>query len=410
MPGENNTQTAGEQEKGSNLSSDAKNIVMATSILNSLPEGEAAVLMESPELKGLEQILKKSNQNGGANGSGEENGADGADGTDSSKGSEGSEGADGTDGADGSEDEDSIFFGGKKPADKIKVPQFKTVEEVQAFAKKTFKTENIGEVFASAKEAQKIKGELEATNSKLQQFQEFFLKVPEPLFEALELAESGKDWKAPLLALDSKVDFSKPYEQNNELDIVQKYFPSISAEDYAKKADNPLVQRSIELAKQQFATDAKRVSTDREKISQGIENRNKALKASVDVSLVSLQKKYPGLKPAEIQKVQKMMVTGEYKNLFLNPDGTFSEEAASAIAMAVFGDTEIKKLLGKKSTEHANKTIEDTVSRGADKVKDKGGKGNPGNESQMAGTDKGVMNMLRGYFSNTSTYGATPLK
>ena len=402
MAGENDNGGGGEQKDGQALNADARNIVMATSLLNSLGENDAASLMESPELKNLNEIVSKAIKNGGEDGSG----ADGEKG----KGEEGAgkdKGKDGAGASAASLDEDSLFFGKGKDGEKVKVPEFKTVAEVQAFVEKTFKTKDLGELFSTVQTLQKAKDESETLSTQVKGFQKFFLDLPEPLFEALELAEQGKDWKTPLKTLDAKIDFNKPYENNNEMEIVQHYFPNITADEYSKRAENAVVQRAIEISKQSFTSDSKRVSADRDKITQNLETRNKAVKASVDTSLVSLQKKYPGLKEGEIQKIQKLMVSGEYKNLFLNPDGSFTDEAAANIAMAMFGETEIKKLLGKKITDKANKTVQDVIERGSEKPTGKESKGNPDqNGSPMGGVDKGIMQMMKGYTSQQSTYSA----
>jgi hypothetical protein len=96
------------------------------------------------------------------------------------------------------------------------------------------------------------------------------------------------------------------------------------------------------------------------------------------------------------------MATGEYRNLFFNEDGTFTEQAAIKIAMAMFGENELKNAVARAKKEGASKQNEQFVKR-ADKkpeitARNPGKKGSP--------LDAGTMQFMQDMMPKKDVYSA----
>lgn len=388
------------ENANANLTQDGQNIAMSLSLLGSLPEGARNSLMKSAELQALTEITAKQESDGGS-GSGEE----------AANKEEGKRQK-----AEG-EQQPSLFFGKEKKGAEVKVPAFKTTEDMRSFVEKEFNVKDINEFFSKASEWRQSEGNVEKLQTEKKQLEDFIANLPDQLFNSMELFytdPSSDKWKAALKQIDSKIDFSKSFDSNNEKDIIDHYFPGeISADDYADKDKNSIVKKAASLAKQNFERDSKAISENKKTISTQLENRSKLVTASVDKSINSMMKSYPGLGEGEVKKIQKMMLTGDYSSLFLHQDGTFSEEAAKNLAMALFGEQEIKRQASKKGTSEANKTKEDILNRGAQEVKEKNNGAGGGNESSASDGIKqntGIMKMLGGYMKTRNTYSVTAEK
>lgn len=394
-----NQNTAGENAA---LSQEGHNMALAMSLLGSLPEGTQKMLMKTDEVAGLNAILEKG-ASAGERGSGanEKSGDDQGDKGQGDQAGEESKGGE-------QKQNGSIFFKAEESSSKdIKIPDFKTNADMQEFVKKQFQVNDVNAFFSQATDWKKSSEELDKLRAEKQLLEDFLSGAPEPLYRAIELFHSGKDWKTALKMVDSKVDFTKGYADNNEKDILNHYFPGEFTEaDIAAKADNEGVKRAISLARTSFDKDSRSATEQKRDVGARAQQRSKEIQASIQKSIGVMQKAYPALGETERKRVEKMMLSGDYSGLFLTNDGVFTDEAAKNLAMAMYGEQEIKRQVSKKTTEQVNKGTEELLRRGADTVRNRGSNRQEGADEQSLRADKGTMNMLQGLIKKNNTYSA----
>lgn len=297
--------------------------------------------------------------------------------------------------------EKSIFFSKETPSETTH--DLTTMEGIKAFVQENYGTDNVQQAFNKAIEtseyAEKVK-ELEKHNEEVQ---EFLVNLPEELYDSMEAYHQGRDWKAALSKATSKVNFTKAYEQNNEQDIVNHYFPNdFNADDFADKSNNDVLQKAINIAKRSFERDASIAAQEKANIAREIQEKTAAVKESVETSIKNLKKTFPEISENAVKKIHKAMVTGDYKSIFFNADGTFTKEAAKSIALALYGDQEIRKSAKGAARQESNKVVEDIITRGADKPKNTA----KNTDVVTKQEDNSFMKLIGGYLPSNNTYSA----
>lgn len=301
-------------------------------------------------------------------------------------------------------DPDSIFFSKGAEAEDIGNFDLTSMEGIQSYFKENYGAESIQEGIKLASSSKKAVAEVEALTKQNDEIQDFLVGLPEKIYNAMETHYKGGDWEAELAQANSKVDFTKPVTSIDEVDLVNHYYPGdFSADDFLSKGTDEVLQKAISIAKKSFERDARGVAADKQALTARMNEKAEAVKSSVDRSISQLKKTFPEISDNAVRKIQKSMVTGDYKSIFFNADGTFTPEAAKSIALALYGDQEIRKSARGQARQEANQQVADVISRGSDKPRQTGGSGsNP----QPQQEDSSFMKLIGGYLPSNNTYSA----
>jgi len=367
------------QQGESTLSDDGRNIALALSLAS-----RDASIRNTPEMAELMGLID-------GNGTPARNGAPATPATPATPGAPAQDTA-GQDGA-------SIFFA-KPNAPAPSQYNLETTEGIQKYVKDNYNADNVNTFFTQVKSWAGLDEKVKSLEKQNSEVQDFLINLPDPLYEAVEAFYYNRDWKEAISKINKKVDFSKPYDQNSERHIVEHYFPGQFSDEDFSEGDSVVLKKAQEIAKKSFAVEHQREIEERSSMQQDMVNKTKMVESSIEKSVASLKKAFPEMNDAAISRIQKSMVTGDYRTMFFNEDGTFTEDAAKAIALAMFGDQEIKKIAESKANKNANRQVHDIVSRGADRPPRQNAK--PAADSQ----DNTFMKFIGGYLPENSTYSA----
>lgn len=125
------------------------------------------------------------------------------------------------------------------------------------------------------------------------------------------------------------------------------------------------------MAEKQYDIDKKAFQKQRADILDAAKDRQKILATSTDGSVDNLKKTFPDLDKDALKKVKEIMVGGEVTALFFNKDGSYTDNAATKVALVLFGESEIGK--AEDRLTKSQEALKDTVSKGSDSPKVKTG-------------------------------------
>lgn len=189
--------------------------------------------------------------------------------------------------------------------------------------------------------------------------------MPKPLYEAMNAWATGQDWQSIAAQATSKIDFNKAFSQNEVADIVNHYYPDeFTKQDLANQQD-PNIKKVISLAEKQFSLDKKEHDLRRTRLQQDALTREKSFKDSIESSVSYLKETFPALDQTKLSKVKEIMSSNGEATLFRNADGSYKQEAAKAITLALFGENEITN--ARKALEERNNQMFNMVGNGADR-------------------------------------------
>ena len=296
--------------------------------------------------------------------------------------------------------EKSVFF--SKGETQESTHDLTNLEGVKAYFKENYGTDNLQEAIQSIGETKSASEKIAALTQQNEEVQEFLVGLPDDLYSAMEAHYNGLDYKAELAKANSKVDFTKPFTSNNEVDVVNHYFPGdFGADDFVDKADNDMLQRAIKMSQKSFERDAMIAAEDKAALTQSMSEKTAAVRSSIDTSIKHLKKNFPEISESAVDKIQKAMVSGSYKSIFFNKDGSFTNDAAKSIALAMYGDQEIRNKATGAARQAANKVVEDVITRGADKPKE-----TAKNAHMPKQEDNSFMKLVGQYLPSDNTYSA----
>ena len=261
-------------------------------------------------------------------------------------------------------EEKSTFFTKQKEVEKV---DFKNLDEASSHIKEKYSIDNMSKFFNVVDGWRNDAQDKTKAQDQLEDIESTFEKMPEPLFNAFTAWSNGKDWAATLEhvgTLDYKTDFTD-YET---YDIVNHYFPGeFSPEDFTdkEKSDDPTVKRSIKMAETQYNNDKEAFENQRADILGQAEDKQKLLKTSASSSVDKLKETFPTFDNEALKKVKNVMTGDGLSGLFFKKDGSYTDDAATKIALVLFGQEEIGKV--EKRLSKSQEALKDTVSKGADK-------------------------------------------
>lgn len=268
------------------------------------------------------------------------------------------------------EDEASIFYNKMVEEKQQNIKSFE--EAIEAVNKKYSIDPNkdggwdtfLGSVDKWRTDAQK-KSDLE---KQLEGIQEAFDNMPEPLYNAMEAWSMGNDFQeAYNSSTVSKIDFKKDFNSQDLHTVVDHYFPSQFEKDDLEDVSDPTVKRAIDLAERQYKIDKDNNRHMRAKQEQQERERVESFKKSVNSSVENLKKTFPAFSDSHFKQIEKVLKSGDIDSLFFNNDSTYKADAAEKIAFMLYGKDELLRVRNSTAKKSKSETLEEVVSRGADK-------------------------------------------
>lgn len=263
------------------------------------------------------------------------------------------------------EDEEDVFGLAKKPKkEKVIKIDFKAPDEMLELLDKRFGIKDTSTFFNSvetwrtqAQEATNIKKQYDAVVADIS-------ALPIEIKEAVDLWAKGEDH---LKAFDkqTRLDWGSDFEKQNQESLVQHYlteeYQDLKDQLDAEEIDETEFKKQIGImAKSQrrvFNGDKQALEKERADYAAKIANEEKLYKSSALASVTNLSKAYPNFTKSNLNKVRNTLVEGKLDDLFLNPDGSYKEEAAELVAYAMYGKQMAERLIKrgeKKGISKAN--------------------------------------------------------
>lgn len=283
------------------------------------------------------------------------------------------------------EEEDDDIFGITKQSKSKKELKlnFEPSKEMLSFISSNYGIKDANTFFNSvgtwreqAQKGSEIEKEYEALTADLQ-------AMPPEIRTAVQLWADGEDYTQALMG-NQRLDFSSDFASQDVENLVQHYLP----EEYDELAElfengeieeEDLEERLLLLArttKRMFTEDKKALEDEREQYAIRQKNEFQNMKKSALLSVENLSKAYPNFSKSEIAKIRTTLVEGKVDSLFMNPDGSYKDNAAELIAFASYGKKmleSVKKAAQRKGESEANMAIVDKSPKTLKKQKAAGG-------------------------------------
>ena len=287
------------------------------------------------------------------------------------------------DGEDDEEDDD-VFGVTKQSKSKKEVRlNFEPTKEMINFISSNYGIKDANTFFNSvgtwreqAQKGSEIEKEYDALTADLQ-------AMPPEIRTAVQLWADGEDYTQALMG-NERLDFSDDFLNQDVENLVQHYLP----EEYDELAElfengeleeEDLEERLLLLArttKRMFTEDKRALEEEREQYAIRQKNEFQNMKKSALLSVDNLSKAYPNFSKSEISKIRTTLVEGKVDSLFVNPEGSYKDNAAELIAFASYGKKmleSVKKAAQRRGESEANMAIVDKSPKTLKKQKAAGG-------------------------------------
>lgn len=278
----------------------------------------------------------------------------------------------------GSVEIDSPLFGGKvnlgkKKGEAIDIKDFEGAAQAitKSLGIEVKDVADIAKVIKSAetwrKDAQKA-GEVQKEYDTLEKI---FTGLPQNFLDAIQAHYRGEDWKSPLAV--TGLDYNKKLTEQDEKALVNHYFPGkFTEDDFSDDEDNPkaaALEIAMAASKDKYQNEKGTFDKSRADKMQNATARQSLVRNSIVSSVSGLEKAFPNMAIDTKTDVKKILEGGTEKimGLFVNTDGTYKEEAAQNLVLALYG----KKVIDDLTEIAVNKAVtserEEMLERGAEK-------------------------------------------
>lgn len=243
---------------------------------------------------------------------------------------------------------DSPIFGGKKSVGKPKETEdkveFDGADVANEYIKKKTGHENLETLVDSSLKLQNEVESLKDYQTKVSQYDAVFENMPSELYEAIDAHLKGQDWKTPIVSRPN-LDFTKTVETQPEETLVEAYLPSQFTredwEEYRSDDADPQLKRAMDLAinssKEKFLNERKEIENLQTTRLNEATEKQRAFEGSVSRSIAHLEKSIEGLDSGYVEGLKKNLNLNKLRDIFLEKDGSFKEDAALKMVMAENG-------------------------------------------------------------------------
>jgi hypothetical protein len=282
------------------------------------------------------------------------------------------------------EEDDDVFGVTKQVKGKKEVRlNFEPTKEMINFISSNYGIKDASTFFNSvgtwreqAQKGSEIEKEYDALTADLQ-------AMPPEIRNAVQLWADGEDY-TQALTMEERLDFSSDFNNQDVENLVQHYLPEeydelAEAFENGELEEEDLEERLLLLArttKRMFTEDKRALEDEREQYALRQKNEFQNMKKSALLSVDNLSKAYPNFSKSEISKIRSTLVEGKVDSLFMNPDGSYKDNAAELIAFASYGKKmleSVKKAAQRRGESEANMAIVDKSPKTLKKQKAAGG-------------------------------------
>lgn len=275
--------------------------------------------------------------------------------------------------------------------EKEKPAEISTVEELFPVLSKESGTEikdlaGVSKFVSDYKSLKENYETLESNYKKAEIAVKTFEQMPDDLFGPVEIWLNGGDYRAEMSKnINSLVDFSKPFEQQDLKKLISVYVPDLSKdkfsneEDYSDFKDSAEGKAIIKLVNSKFDDDQSKFVDNRTRFYAKTKKQEELLLNSAQESVAALKKSNTAFDEKQIKNVHKILNDGAQGilSLFMNKDGTFKKDAADKLAKFEYYDDAIAKLKEFVKKRTKTEVVEDVLTRGSkEKTKKTGGSSN----------------------------------
>lgn len=272
---------------------------------------------------------------------------------------------------DDTEDDNDIFGVNKKVKKEKEVNlNFTPSEEMSSFVNDKYGVDDVNKFFTSV-DTWRTQAQKGAENAKeLELISNDLQALPPEIKTALNLWANGEDYNE-VFKIRERLDFSEDFKGQDNENLVQHYLKE-QYEDLVDSWENEEIDDDefddkINLlagsTRKMFNSDKKALESEREQFMEDQKNYASKMKKSALLSVENLSKTYPNFSKGELSKVRNILVEGKVDNLFVNSDGTYSDDAAELIAYAMYGKRmmeSVKKTAERRGESKANQKIVDS--------------------------------------------------
>jgi ribosomal protein L12E/L44/L45/RPP1/RPP2 len=263
------------------------------------------------------------------------------------------------------EDDDDVFGLTKeeKAQKEIKL-NFEPPKEMLAFLNSRYGVKEAEKFFSSvdiwrkqAQEGAEVERMYDALSQDLQ-------AMPAEIKIAVQKWANGEDYMSAF-EMNQRLDFSTSWDNQDVEGLVQHYLSEeydelVSKLDEGDIDEDEFEDRMVLLArstKRMFTEDKKALDEEREQLLDRQKNEFQTMKKTALLSVENLSKAYPNFSKSEVSKIRAILVEGKVDDLFVNPDGSYKEDAAELVAYAMYGKKMlegVKKIAQRKGETEAN--------------------------------------------------------
>ena len=276
------------------------------------------------------------------------------------------------DGTENNYEDDNDIFGLNKKTQKQKevTLDFQPSEEMHQFVTDKYGVNDVNKFFTSVDtwRTQAQKGA--ETSKELDLIANDLQALPPEIKTAVNLWANGEDYNE-VFKIRERLDFSEDFKSQDDENLVQHYLKD-QYNELVEKWEDDLIDDDdfddkIKLlagsTRRMFNSDKEALDQEREQYLEDQRTYNSRMKKSAVLSVENLSKTYPNFSKSELSKVRNVLVEGRVDDLFVNSDGTYSDDAAELIAYAMYGKRmmeSVSKIAERKGESKANQKIVDS--------------------------------------------------
>ena len=237
-------------------------------------------------------------------------------------------------------------------------------------AKEFTDIKDIPSLMESYKELSGKLSDYESVKQKSEELINGLSSLPPDLIKAIELAESGQDYRQYISSMPT-IDFKKDADSINKIDLIKAYFPDkLTAEDieaidedsdyYDPKAAR-LVDTLHERAVEKFNAEKKSFDGQAEAYLKKEDERREVYSNSVRNSLSSVKESFPDAPASYVKSIEEKLMNNGIASLFYDENGLLKADAAARFVMASDDGknlvTQLQRIAHEKAKTEANLDI-----------------------------------------------------
>lgn len=275
------------------------------------------------------------------------------------------------------EDEDliSAFKPKKKEASKKEI---ETPTELKDTLKSAFGVDDLNTLKKSADKWRKDSIEYSKVKTEYEDIKGLITNLPPEIKSAIDAYAKQEDYTAAFNKNITRVDYSKPFEENDITKLVKEYFPDENVTDpdgmdYIDLSDKYSKEAKIlkSTAKDKFNLLQEKNIEKQNAENSRIRNQKEAYEGTVKSSIDLLKKSIPEeLKQNRISEIDKLLTSGNLGPVFFDKGG-LREDAAERAFYALNGKKIIKAL--QSALNEQSETVQQTIAKGGESPRRKGG-------------------------------------